>query len=60
MCVLYYLDRGGLAVMDKKEFYKNKPQNVKRIANERVLRYLVTDHYSGAFYLHYFLAAGED
>ena len=60
VCVLYYLDDGGMAVMDEKKFYKNKPDNFSRIANKRVLRYLVTDHTSGAFYLRYFLRAGED
>ncbi|MDW7745867.1 transposase [Halomonas sp.] len=60
VCVLYYLDKGGLAVMDAKRFYKNKPENAAKVVNQRVLRYLITDHYSGAFYVEYFLAAGED
>ena len=59
VCVLYYLDQGGLAVMDEKRFYKNKPENLKRVAKQRVLRYLATDHYSGAFHLRYYLASGE-
>ncbi|MCG6659300.1 transposase family protein [Halomonas campisalis] len=60
VCVLYYLDKGGLAVMDEKRFYKNKPQNAAKVAKQRVLRYLITDHYSGTFYVEYFQAAGED
>jgi len=59
VCVLYYLSKGGLSVMNRREFYKNKPGSFARIANERVLRYVVTDHYSGAFYLRYYLGAGE-
>ncbi|HFQ4837164.1 TPA: transposase [Vibrio vulnificus] len=61
ICVLYYL-RGskGLQVMSKDEFYKNKPKNLDRIVNERVLRYLATDHFSGAFFLRYYLAPGEN
>ncbi|XAG86656.1 DDE-type integrase/transposase/recombinase [bacterium 19MO03SA05] len=61
ICVLYYL-RGskGLQAMSKDEFYKNKPKNLDRIVNERVLRYLATDHYSGAFFLRYYLAPGEN
>lgn len=59
VCVLYYLDQGGLSVMDEKRFYKNKPENLKRVAKQRVLRYLVTDHCSGAFFLRYYLAPGE-
>ncbi len=60
VCVLFYLDHGGLGVMDEKRFYKNKPENLKKIENHRVLRYLVTDHYSGAFFVYYYLAAGEN
>jgi hypothetical protein len=61
VCVLFYLKgKKGLRAMSEKEFYKNKPANVEKIANERVLRYLVVDHYSGAFYLQYFNVAGEN
>lgn len=59
VCVLFYLPRGGLAVMDEKEFYKNKPQNVRRIENDRVIRYVVTDHFSGNFYLEYVTGAED-
>lgn len=57
VCVLYYLDRGGVAVASEREFYKNKPQNLKRIERDRVIRYVATDHYSGAMYVEYFLGA---
>lgn len=57
VCVLFYLPRGGLAVMEEKEFYKNKPKNIAKIANERVIRYVVTDHYSGAIYCEYVMGA---
>jgi len=62
LCVLYYLRREadahhGLQVMDAKEFYKNKPHNVKKIENDRVWRYVFSDHTSGAFYLEYVLGA---
>lgn len=62
ICVLYYLRREadanhGLQVMDAAEFYKNKPANVKKIEQERVWRYVFSDHTSGAFYLEYVLGA---
>ena len=58
LCVLYYLRRAeGLAVMPRDEFYKNKPRNLDRIANDRVWRYVYTDHASGAFYVEYVLGA---
>lgn len=59
VCVLYYLDKKGLAVMGEKEFYKNKPENFQKIERQRVIRYVVTDHYSGACYVEYFLGAED-
>lgn len=57
VCVLYYLDKKGLTVTSEREFYKNKPQNLKRIERDRVIRYVATDHYSGAIYVEYFHGA---
>lgn len=62
LCVLYYMRREadawhGLQVMDAAEFYKNKPHNVKKIENDRVWRYVFSDHTSGAFYVEYVLGA---
>ncbi len=59
LCVLYYLDDkqssngNSLCVMEEKEFYKNKPANIKRIENRRVWRYVITDHASGVIYTEY-------
>lgn len=60
ICVLYYLNEGGehsnnLCVMEEAEFYKNKPENVARIAKQRVWRYVLTDHTSGLIYVQYVL-----
>lgn len=58
LCVLYYLRNDtGVHVMEASEFYKNKPKNLERIAQERVWRYVFTDHASGAFYVEYVLGA---
>lgn len=57
VCVLFYLPKGGAKMMDEKEFYKNKPKNLEKVAKERVIRYVITDHYSGAIYLEYVLGA---
>lgn len=57
VCVLYYLDHGGLAVADADEFYKNKPEAVQKRFKQQVIRYLATDHYSGAFFLEYYEGA---
>lgn len=61
ICVLYYLkNEKGLRSMPASEFYKNKPDNLERIKNDRVLRYLITDHYTGAFFLRYYVSPGEN
>ena len=62
LCVLYYLNartpaEAGLQIMQREVFYKNKPGNLKRIENDRVWSYEVTDHYSGALFVHYVLGA---
>jgi len=62
LCVLYYLNTTnpaemGLQVMDARRFYKNKPANLKRIENDRVWSYEVTDHNSDAIFATYVLGA---
>lgn len=54
LCVMYYLPRNkGLSVMDRAVFYHNKPGNLHKIENDRVWRYVVTDHASGTLYVEY-------
>lgn len=57
VCVLYYLDDGGLGVMEADEFYKNKPENFQKRAKQMVIRYVCTDHFTGAVYFLYYLGA---
>lgn len=53
ICVVFYLPKSGVCVMDERQFYKNKPANIKKIEKERVVRYVVTDHTSGSIYFEY-------
>lgn len=63
LCVLYYLrpsqntQENGLRVMAANEFYKNKPKNLSRIAQDRVWSYEITDHTSGWIYVQYVMGA---
>lgn len=63
-CVLYYLKAtpgskdAGLQTMDWKVHYKNKPANIKRVLNDSVWRYVITDHTSGTIYVMY-VTGGE-
>lgn len=58
VCIQYYLKNGRLEMMDERDFYKNKPGNFAKIKT-RLLRYLLDDHFSGAFYLRYYETSGE-
>lgn len=55
---LFYVPEGGLADMSPAEFYKNKPGNFEKIKRQRLTRYVITDHCSGAIFVHY-VAGGE-
>ncbi|UDF33785.1 UNVERIFIED_ORG: hypothetical protein LHJ69_14305 [Shinella sp. XGS7] len=58
VCVAYYLSNAtGLHVMDEKQFYKNKPGNVSRIQQERLIRYTVADHFSHELLTRYYLGS---
>lgn len=60
ICVLYYLRNGRAAVMDERTFNARKPRDLARVSNQRVLRYAITDHYSGAVTARYYHTSGED
>lgn len=57
-CIQYYLDDGGMKIMRQDEFYKNKFENFKKV-KVPLQRYILTDHFSGFMFVHYYLAAGE-
>ncbi|MEA5113054.1 MAG: hypothetical protein VB050_03425 [Geobacteraceae bacterium] len=57
-CIQYYLDKGGISVMREDEFYKNKLENFRKIKTP-LQRYIMTDHFSGFFFVKYYLADGE-
>lgn len=50
---LFYVPDEGLADMSPAEFYKNKPENFERIKRLRLTRVVLTDHTSGAIFVHY-------
>ncbi|MFB3926394.1 MAG: hypothetical protein ACE14T_10110 [Syntrophales bacterium] len=59
VCIQFYLKGNkGLQIMDERKFYKNKPQNFAKI-KERLLRYVLVDHFSGAYYFKYYSTTGE-
>nr|DAY37408.1 MAG TPA: transposase [Caudoviricetes sp.] len=57
LCVLFYLPTSGkdtgLRMMKADEFYKNKPKNVAKIEQDRVWRYVISDHCSGCLFVWY-------
>lgn len=40
-------------------FYDGKPQNLPDASTKRIMRFVVVDHYSGAWFVRYYYAAGE-
>lgn len=60
VCVIYYLKSGRVGVMDERKFNARKPSDLARVDNRRVLRYALTDHYSGNTIARYYHTAGED
>lgn len=58
VCIQYYLKNGKMRLMREAEFYKNKPDNFAKVKT-RLLRYLLVDHFSGAFHLKYYDTTGE-
>jgi len=58
-CTQYFFDDKGLGRRDmKNEFYLGKPENFAKI-KRHLLRFVLIDHYSGAFYIQYFYTSGE-
>lgn len=58
VCVAYYLSNAqGLCVMDEKKFYKNKPNNLTRIQEDRLIRYTYADHYTHQLLMRYYLGS---
>ncbi|MGD9809667.1 MAG: hypothetical protein AB7E76_02695 [Deferribacterales bacterium] len=58
VCIQYYLKDGQIGLRDEKSLYKNKIENFKQI-KQRLLRYVLVDHYSGAIYVKYYYSSGE-
>lgn len=50
---LFYAPEDGLQDMSPAEFYKNKPGNFEKIKRDRLTRYVITDHASGAIFAWY-------
>ena len=57
-CVQWHLKDTGLAARDPDLDQLYKPEKLKKI-KQHLLRYLLTDHLSGAFFVRYYYAAGE-
>ena len=62
LCVLYYPPGKSGRVQKHttfEEHYKNKPEQLEKIKNLRVWRYVLVDHYSGLICVRYYESAGE-
>ncbi|MBW8034194.1 MAG: transposase family protein [Planctomycetes bacterium] len=59
LCLIYYLPEGGQAVIRDDEAYKNKPENIERLGDLKVWRYVLVDHYSHSICVKYYQSRGE-
>ncbi len=58
VCVVYYMQQGAeIREMSEAEYYTGKLENFEKIKGQMVIRYLLTDHYSGALRGGYVLGA---
>jgi len=53
----FYLNEQGTHAMDKAVYYEGKQQNMEKIKNNRLWRYVITDHTSGTIFVEYVLGA---
>ena len=60
VCTLFYLADDGTRDMPANVFYKNKPENFERVARQRVTRFVITDHTSGAVKVRYALGGESE
>ena len=60
VCTLFYLDDDGTRDMPAHVFYKNKAENFERVARQRVTRFVITDHTSGAVKVRYALGGESE
>ncbi len=61
ICIQYYLKgEKGLRIMDERDYREKKPANIAKVAKERLLRMILTDHFSHLIFLKYYLVAGEN
>lgn len=60
VCILYRI-RGTKRVvfLDERSYNAKKPKNLVEIGNRRIVRYVVIDHTSNAFFVRYEQASGE-
>jgi len=62
VCIQYYLKgkngKKGLRMMREDLFYKNKWQNFA-VVNDKLHRYVLVDHFSGAIWVKYYYTGGE-
>lgn len=62
VAVLIYAPGGGIRgveLLDDTEVYKNKPGAMKRVQDDLCIRWMMTDPYSGSYFVRYF-AGHED
>ena len=53
VCLLFYLPKGKIQVMREDKYYKNKPAHLAKVERLRIIRWVITDHYTGTLFVRY-------
>lgn len=56
-CLQWYIRRDGVVEHQSRKYAVNK--NKPGVSRPKLLRYVLVDHFSGAFYVRYYIARGE-
>lgn len=59
VCVLFYLPKGKVVVMDEKKYNENKPKHLEKARKDRVIRWVITDHFSSMIFVRYTLGSED-
>ena len=61
ICVLYRMKNNPtVRLINERDYNAHKPNKLIEIAGQRIIRYIIVDHFSSNIYLHYEQSRGED
>jgi len=60
VCIQYYIGNGKtIAIADERDYNLKKPENMKKM-KRKLIRYVLSDHFSHSLFIKYYNATGEN